>query len=340
MKSPQHAKPDSGFTTMTTNFSDIIHKPDGIIHKHKGAFQTTIIEKSGHELRLKLLSEKSTEWQSRIDLTDPAKLFCPYMEVIMLMLLWQSDLIRIHILGLGGGSLAMFFRKHFPNLFIDSTEIDRDVYDLAVKYFGFEPDSNLKVFIEDGRDFLTSRSTDNLYDAILIDAFRGVGFSPVCLSTQEFLRVCKTQLRPNGILVANLLPTDGLLAERLATMESVFRSVYVSRADGAFVVFASDAERILVGELVRRASVLQDRHKFNFAYEGLAQSIAYVTNEDSVSKSTEKPPLLTDSTPPGILAIPELLISSLGRNDQCPCGSGRKFKKCHGLIPAAASIRT
>jgi hypothetical protein len=24
----------------------------------------------------------------------------------------------------------------------------------------------------------------------------------------------------------------------------------------------------------------------------------------------------------------------LGRNDPCPCGSGRKFKKCHGAVAA------
>jgi len=23
--------------------------------------------------------------------------------------------------------------------------------------------------------------------------------------------------------------------------------------------------------------------------------------------------------------------TSVGRNDPCPCGSGKKFKKCHGL---------
>ncbi|MBA2708909.1 MAG: SEC-C domain-containing protein [Gemmatimonadaceae bacterium] len=23
--------------------------------------------------------------------------------------------------------------------------------------------------------------------------------------------------------------------------------------------------------------------------------------------------------------------SNVGRNDPCPCGSGRKFKKCHGV---------
>ena len=24
-----------------------------------------------------------------------------------------------------------------------------------------------------------------------------------------------------------------------------------------------------------------------------------------------------------------------GRNDPCPCGSGKKFKKCHGAVAAA-----
>jgi uncharacterized protein len=26
----------------------------------------------------------------------------------------------------------------------------------------------------------------------------------------------------------------------------------------------------------------------------------------------------------------------VGRNDPCPCGSGRKFKKCHGAAAARA----
>jgi len=25
------------------------------------------------------------------------------------------------------------------------------------------------------------------------------------------------------------------------------------------------------------------------------------------------------------------LIEKLGRNDPCPCGSGKKYKKCHGI---------
>jgi len=34
---------------------------------------------------------------------------------------------------------------------------------------------------------------------------------------------------------------------------------------------------------------------------------------------------------PAILAAAEAArFSGVGRNDACPCGSGRKFKKCHG----------
>jgi preprotein translocase subunit SecA len=35
-------------------------------------------------------------------------------------------------------------------------------------------------------------------------------------------------------------------------------------------------------------------------------------------------------------AVPETYrreTPKLGRNDPCPCGSGRKFKKCHGASP-------
>ncbi len=32
-----------------------------------------------------------------------------------------------------------------------------------------------------------------------------------------------------------------------------------------------------------------------------------------------------------------MTASSAGRNDPCPCGSGKKYKKCHGMVSAAAS---
>ncbi len=31
---------------------------------------------------------------------------------------------------------------------------------------------------------------------------------------------------------------------------------------------------------------------------------------------------------PGL--IPGVVLGDVGRNDPCPCGSGQKFKRCHG----------
>ncbi len=46
----------------------------------------------------------------------------------------------------------------------------------------------------------------------------------------------------------------------------------------------------------------------------------------------------------GILAAEEArwaaLFAGTGRNDPCPCGSGRKFKSCHGRRPAKGSVTT
>jgi uncharacterized protein YecA (UPF0149 family) len=43
--------------------------------------------------------------------------------------------------------------------------------------------------------------------------------------------------------------------------------------------------------------------------------------------------VLTDNSPPAELsAIPKAdpVFYNVGRNKMCPCGSGKKFKKCHG----------
>ena len=37
--------------------------------------------------------------------------------------------------------------------------------------------------------------------------------------------------------------------------------------------------------------------------------------------------------PAGAGASP-IRVAKVGRNDPCPCGSGKKYKKCHGATPA------
>jgi preprotein translocase subunit SecA len=59
----------------------------------------------------------------------------------------------------------------------------------------------------------------------------------------------------------------------------------------------------------------------------------------------EAPSLIAPAAPPapvtnGVLQVPRgnnvpksppIAVEKIGRNDPCPCGSGKKYKKCHGL---------
>src|SRR4029078_4292449 len=41
---------------------------------------------------------------------------------------------------------------------------------------------------------------------------------------------------------------------------------------------------------------------------------------------------------PGVSSSAAADWTNVGRNDPCPCGSGKKYKKCHGLNEAAAPV--
>ena len=228
-----------------------------------------------------------------------------------------------------GGNFPTYVRRHLPKVRLDCTEIDPGVLQVAELYFGFRTDPQLRVFIADGRDFLVQRPRDELYDAIFIDAFNGVGFAPVRMATLEFLDICRAQLRPGGVLVVNLLPTDGLVAPRLVTLGHAFPHTYVSQAD-ALVVFARDTAGPPREDLIRRAAGLEASHGFNFPFVPLAASLAWGIADTLGRLAPRTTGVLTDSTPPPLLPILPSITRSIGRNEHCPCGSGRKFKKCHG----------
>jgi len=254
----------------------------------------------------------------------------PYMHIMVLALLWVEHPKSAHILGLGGGRMPTYLHRHLPDLAIECTEIDPDVYDLAKKFFGFKADEKLRVFVKDGREFLATRTSPDPYDMILLDGFVGVGFSPLRLATQEFMLECKAQLEPHGVLVVNLLPAGGLVAERIKTIQSVFANVYIYIGEGALVIFATNGERVTISDLIGRAFTVQKLSEFDFSFVSLAQSIIPSSENDDIPQQLREAAVLTDSTPPNSIPIPENLLRGVGRNDPCPCGSGRKFKKCHG----------
>ncbi len=64
---------------------------------------------------------------------------------------------------------------------------------------------------------------------------------------------------------------------------------------------------------------------FTFRYPSYG-AVDYVADFDAMKK--EKNP----SFKPKPLITPQSAIPKVGRNEMCPCGSSRKYKKCHGAI--------
>lgn len=301
-----------------------------VVHRGQNTCQTKLIERIGNELRLKFIAQESNEWQSRIDLGRPEELLSPYMQVLTMALLWQDPPQSVHVLGLGGGMIPMFLRRNFPDMRIDCTEIDPEVVDLAHRYFGFRGDDRMNVVVGDGRDFLARRSGHDPYSAIIVDAFRGIGCSPLRLATREFLNECRAQLHPEGVLAVNILPNGALVAERVATLRETFRSVHIYAGNGALVAFASASAPLPLGELAARGRKMEAGKSFGFPFSAIAECLLPVGLSDLADRNRQAAIILSDATPPETIQIPAHLLAHIARNDDCPCGSGRKFKKCHG----------
>ena len=125
-------------------------------------------------------------------------------------------------IGLGGGRTITYLNASLPDSAILAVEIDKDVVDLAKKYFKFTESASMRAVVADGRSFLM-RDNDK-WDVILIDAYRGP-FVPFHLLTKEFYTLVKSRLAPGGVVVQNIEPSTMLFDSAAATLNSVFPSV-------------------------------------------------------------------------------------------------------------------
>src|SRR5882672_9691866 len=172
-----------------------------VIYERASPYNTIIVTEGPNGLRT-LLFERGGGRQSVVKPGDPDHLELPYARVALAGLALCEEPRRILVVGLGGGTLPMFLRKHYPAATIDAAEIDPDVVDVAKKFFGFIEDGHLRAHVGDGRQFIEkARQAD--YDIIFLDAF-GAHDVPKQLTTQEFLQFTRRALKPSGVVVSNV----------------------------------------------------------------------------------------------------------------------------------------
>jgi spermidine synthase len=188
--------------------------------------------------------------ESRISLQDPLKGHFEYTEYFHMPWLWNTNLNKVLMVGLGAGTAQRSYEHYYPGVSITSVEIDPVVLRVAKEYFQFRESDRQRVFLEDGRVHL--RRNTAKYDAILLDAYvqgRYGSAIPQHLATKEFFELVRDRLTTNGIVAFNVIGTmSGWRADMVGatyrTLKEVFPQVYLfpARSSQNIVFLATRAK--------------------------------------------------------------------------------------------------
>jgi spermidine synthase len=195
--------------------------------------------------------------QSIIKPGEPTHLELAYTRVVPACVALAQRFDRLLVIGLGGGTLPLFFHRQFPDLTIDVVEIDQEVLHIARTYCGLQQDPRLQVFVEDGRDFIERCASP--YDVILLDSF-GNEAVPAHLLTYEFLIAAREALAPGGVVVANVWPRaqNPLFEKVLATYCRAFADVYILDVpDRSVKIFAALPDKVEITREELLTKILQ-----------------------------------------------------------------------------------
>ncbi len=198
---------------------------------------------------------------------DPDHLELRYAQVAFVGLALCEEPRHILVVGLGGGTLPAFLRKHYPSAAIDVAEIDPDVVDIAKKFFGFREDERMRAHVADGRAFIENVRQPQ-YDVIFLDAY-GARNVPAHLTTQEFLQAVRRAVVPSGVVVGNVWrPSSNPLYDSMVrSYQEVFDDLFILDVPGDannILLALPRKQRLSQNELALAARKISTARQFRF----------------------------------------------------------------------------
>jgi spermidine synthase len=145
------------------------------------------------------------EVQSEMLLSDPDALVLAYCRAIMCFALFVPRPRHILMVGLGGGSLAKFCYRHFPQARITVLELRADVIALRGQFHVPPDDARFKVVRADAAQYLSLMPASA--DVLVVDGFDTGGLPPA-LGSARFYGDCRRALAHGGVMVANIFSYD------------------------------------------------------------------------------------------------------------------------------------
>ena len=151
--------------------------------------------------------------------------YARYIDYLRQTLLKDLKLKDSDILVLGAGGFTLSHREPLNRYtFVD---IDPKIQTIAEQQFLHEPIRG-QFIVDDARHFVTStaKHSSDRFNAVVVDVYSSHHNIPSHLVTREFWHDTRQVLRPNGVLLANLILDSKLQSDYasnvLATIESVY----------------------------------------------------------------------------------------------------------------------
>ncbi len=203
--------------------------------------------------------------ETRMSLLDPSQGHFEYTEYFHMPWLWNPHLTNVLMIGLGGASTQRSFQRYYPDVSVETAEIDSVVLQVARQFFQFHDTPTNKVIVSDGRMFL--RRSEKVYDALILDAYvksRYGSFIPYHLATREFFQLADAHLSTNGVIAYNVIGTllgwrADILGAIYHTMKTVFPQVYLFPADDSYnvvLIATKSKDKLTSAEATQRAAEL------------------------------------------------------------------------------------
>lgn len=145
------------------------------------------------------------EVQSEMLLADPDALVLAYCRAIMCFALFVPRPRHILMVGLGGGSLAKFCYRHFPQTRITVLELRADVIALREQFHVPPDDARFEVVHADAASYLACMPASA--DVLIVDGFDIKGLPPA-LGSARFYDDCRRALCDGGVMAANMFSYD------------------------------------------------------------------------------------------------------------------------------------
>lgn len=195
-----------------------------VIYEKDSAYHQISILEDGFNRYLRF----NRSFQGGMVLRNPYESPFLYTSYAHLANIFHPSIRRVLLIGLGSGTIPKRFTRDYPDLTVDTVELDPAVVDVAKRFFEVKEDARQRIFVSDGRVFV--RRSDAKYDVIILDAYFAEGI-PFHLATKEFLELARDRLAPGGIVVSNIIgaldgPQSKLYRALHKTYGSVFAGLY------------------------------------------------------------------------------------------------------------------